>query len=625
MDRTPSTILVPVEDPRQAAAPLALAHALLGQHGGKVIALGIVSLPADSSPTEGMQLARAQRKLLREVGRLGEAPGVQVKTLVRVAPDPWEVIREVVAQEDVDLLLLAWKGGASPRSRVLGGSMYQALHAPPCDTVLVRPGTRQDPPQSIFLPLRGGPSAELAVRLAAAIARESGATLTLMHVDRSDALPAERVQESLQFGDLATHLGRDLRVRRVSVTAPSIAEVIASESQHHDVVMMGAPLAGEGPGQMAAVPEVVAARSGAQVLVVKSRTPVDQAQFRPRPASVSTLVDRWFAEQSFHAREFSDLEELIALKQRQGLTVGLGIPTHNDASTIGTILRVLRWELMERYPLLDELAVLDLGSQDETLDIVREHGIPAFRMAEVLPEFGGRPGRGDALWKSQLVLKSDILAWVEADIKNIHPKFVYGVVGPLLRHEDLVYVKGFYRTPIRVGNLSHQTGGGRLTELLARPLLNLFFPELSGFIYPLSREHAIRRSVLERLPVFSGDGTELALLLDVLHTYGLHALGQSELEERIQRAQPLAFLGQRALAVLHAFMTRLEARGKARVLVDPQATMKLILQSEGQFSLEEQVLEQVERPPMISVPAYLEQRAQIAAAHRQTALAALFG
>jgi hypothetical protein len=207
------------------------------------------------------------------------------------------------------------------------------------------------------------------------------------------------------------------------------------------------------------------------------------------------------------------------------------------------------------------------------------------------------------------VLKGDIIAWIDTDIKNIHPRFVYGIVGPLLREPRLMYCKGFYRRPIKHGDKIVASGGGRVTELTARPLMNLFYPELSGMVQPLSGEYAGRRSALEWLPFFTGYGVETAMLIDLLDQHGLGALSQVDLHERVHRNQELVPLSKMAFAIIQVVIQRLEQRHRLHMLDAVNQSMKLIQQgAEGGFHLELRDIRDHERPPMASIPEYRKLR-----------------
>jgi glucosyl-3-phosphoglycerate synthase len=325
------------------------------------------------------------------------------------------------------------------------------------------------------------------------------------------------------------------------------------------------------------------------------------------PAAISGVVDKWFAENTFHSREFEDLEALVQLKRSQGLTISLCLPALNEERTVGHVIDTVKGALMDRVPLLDEIVLIDSNSSDRTREIARELGVPVYIHQEILPEHGAYRGKGEALWKSLHVLRGDIIAWIDTDITNIDPRFVYGILGPLLREERVQYVKGFYRRPLHVGDQLQAGGGGRVTELVARPMLNLFYPVLSGVVQPLSGEYAGRRAALEKLPFFTGYGVETGLLIDMLNTFGLQAIAQCDLEERIHKNQELAALGKMSFQILQVFVRRLQGR-YGPMLAEINKTMKLVQHDEDRFYLDGQDIEEYERPPMIEVPEYLAAR-----------------
>jgi glucosyl-3-phosphoglycerate synthase len=326
---------------------------------------------------------------------------------------------------------------------------------------------------------------------------------------------------------------------------------------------------------------------------------------------VSTVVDKWFAENTFHSREFRDVGRLVELKRRQGLTISLGLPTLNESATIGRILRTLKSQLMQKVPLLDEIVVIDSASTDNTAEIARSHGVPVVQHADILSELGTFQGKGEALWKSLHVLKGDIVVWCDTDISNIHSQFVYGVVGPLLNDSRISYVKGFYRRPLKFGRALETAGGGRVTELVARPLMNLFYPELSGLLQPLSGEYAGRREVLERLPFFTGYGVETGHLIDLVENFGLNAVAQTDLGVRIHRNQELFDLSKMAFAIMQVALKRLGDRHRMHLLEEINRSMKLIQYKNDRFSLELVEIGDWERPPMAAIPEYLFSRQRL--------------
>ena len=265
---------------------------------------------------------------------------------------------------------------------------------------------------------------------------------------------------------------------------------------------------------------------------------------------------------------------------------------------------------MRRVPLLDEIVLVNSASTDRTREIAESLRIPVYVHQQVLPELGARSGKGEALWKSLYVTTGDILIWIDTDIVNIHPRFVYGLLGPLILHPEIQFVKGFYRRPIKVNNRQQAGGGGRVTELTARPLLNLFFPELSGLIQPLSGEYGGRRSALEQMPFSSGYGVEMGLAIDMFEKFGLGAIAQVDLEERIHHNQPLESLSKMSFAIIQTVIRRIERRYGIRLLEDVNKTMKMIRYGQQRLLLDVEQIAELERPPMVDVPEYRERAVQ---------------
>ena len=338
--------------------------------------------------------------------------------------------------------------------------------------------------------------------------------------------------------------GAALPLRHIYATGDNPVQTIGKTACSYDMVIMGAG-GGDGADIGPLTYDIAAASTPAMVLV-KTRLPIgpaiQEARRRARPHALhseelSLLVDKWFAENTFHANEFSDLARLVEIKRQRNLTISVGLPALNEEETIGGVIEVLKEHLMDRIPLVDELVVIDSNSTDKTREIAQSMGMPVHIHQSTLPE-AGEPldGKGEALWKSLHVLKGDIIAWVDTDVTNMHPQFVYGLIGPLLMEPRLGYVKGYYHRPFRTEGKMDEEGGGRVTELTVRPLLNLFFPLLSGVVQPLAGEYAGRREVLEQLPFFSGYGVETGLLIDLLPI--LHERASSRPGQPIPRHLP---------------------------------------------------------------------------------------
>jgi glucosyl-3-phosphoglycerate synthase len=406
-------------------------------------------------------------------------------------------------------------------------------------------------------------------------------------------------------------------VNLIEVESTRPNQAITAEGQRHGVVVLGAwAEATRSPVMLSSrLAETVRQLPGTVVLAKSARAAapilgdeVPEPAFALPHAEVSATVDKWFAENTFHSREFRDVRRLVELKRRQGLTISLGLPTLNESATIGRILSTLKGELMHEVPLLDEVVVIDSASSDATVEIARRAGVKVVQHAEVLPELGSFQGKGEALWKSLHVLSGDIVVWCDTDISNIHSQFVYGVVGPILTDSRISYVKGFYKRPLNFGRQLETAGGGRVTELVARPLINLFYPELSGLVQPLSGEYAGRREVLERLPFFTGYGVETGHLIDLLETFGLNAIAQTDLGVRIHRNQELFDLSKMAFAIMQVALKRLGDRHRMHLLEEINRSMKLIHYNNDRFSLEVMEIADWERPPMGAIPEYLFSR-----------------
>jgi len=318
---------------------------------------------------------------------------------------------------------------------------------------------------------------------------------------------------------------------------------------------------------------------------------------------MSEQPESWFAERTFRHQDFSDIGRLVEMKRERGLEVSVCLPTLNVADTVGKILEVFRTELVERHPLIDQLAVVDSRSTDGTIEIARDAGAQVIFDDEILTDMPRAAGKGEALWKSLFALTGDIIAWVDSDIENIHPRFAYGLIGPLLADPAIGYVKAFYERPIREGGVT-RPGGGRVTELAVRPVLNLFYPELSGLIQPLSGEYAGTRAVLESIPFLTGYGVETGMLLYIYKAFGLGAFAQVDLEVRVHHNQPLDALSRMSFGILQAFFKRLEADGKLSLNAEPASVYNTIVREGEMYSMKPVNIEVVERPPMKLAPGY---------------------
>lgn len=289
---------------------------------------------------------------------------------------------------------------------------------------------------------------------------------------------------------------------------------------------------------------------------------------------------------TFHHDDFV-AAELAEQKARLGHVVSVCLPARDEAATIGTIVAALHASLVQGPGLVDEVLVVDDHSSDRTARVAEDAGARVVGVDDVLPEHGPGEGKGEALWKSVAAARGDLIAWCDADITDWGPRFVVGLLGPLLARPEVAFVKGFYDRP--VGDSPH--GGGRVTELVARPVIAALFPHLASIVQPLAGEYAGRRVLLERLPFVQGYGVDLGLLIDIAASEGTGVIAQVDLGTRRHRNRPLDELGPQALAVLQTALRRAgTALGDEATLVRPD--------------VEPTTVTVAERPPLVDVTGY---------------------
>ncbi|MEO8889040.1 MAG: glucosyl-3-phosphoglycerate synthase [Jatrophihabitantaceae bacterium] len=260
-------------------------------------------------------------------------------------------------------------------------------------------------------------------------------------------------------------------------------------------------------------------------------------------------ASNWFAERTSVSAQWG-IDALLAAKRERGETVSVVIPARNESGSVGAVVAGIRTALMQEFPLVDELIVMDSLSTDATAEVARANGALVRSVADVRPDLGVRAGKGEALWKSLFVSSGSILVFIDADLTEWGPHFVTGLLGPMLTERDTWLVRGFYDRLLDVAPGTRSTEGGRVTELMARPLLAARWPDLAAVVQPLAGEWAIRRSLFEQLYVPVGYGVELATLIDTWLLHGLDAIAQVDLGERGHRHQSVHDLGAMALEIL---------------------------------------------------------------------------
>jgi glucosyl-3-phosphoglycerate synthase len=298
---------------------------------------------------------------------------------------------------------------------------------------------------------------------------------------------------------------------------------------------------------------------------------------------------RWHRTHTFHHSSFP-AASLAAERD----TVSICLPARNEAAAIARNLEQL--VPLVDAGVVDQLVVVD-DSTDGTGEIAEAMGVEVYEQSSLRAEFGPVAGKGDAMWRALSVLHGDVVCFLDADSEDLGPHFACGLIGPVMRgHAEMA--KAFYRRPFRVEGVRLRDGGGRVSELMARPLLNAFYPELAGFLQPLAGEFAARRGLLESLPFPTGYGVEIGLLIDIWRAVGLEGLAQVDLDVRQNRHRPLCELAPMASAVLAAVSARLVREGRLTLATE---TGFLVPFERGFVP---QAIEYHERPPAATlVPA----------------------
>jgi glucosyl-3-phosphoglycerate synthase len=270
----------------------------------------------------------------------------------------------------------------------------------------------------------------------------------------------------------------------------------------------------------------------------------------------STSAERWGKARSFHHSLFS--AEQIAAERKQSVSVCL--PARECAGTVGCIVGALV-ELRETGS-IDEIVVIDAASADGTATVAERAGAMVWQESELMPSHGPVLGKGDAMWRGLSVLGGELVCFLDADTEGFSPHFAVGLLGPLVFQPEVSFVKAFYRRPMAEGGAAHSEGGGRVNHLMARPALELFYPELAGVRQPLAGEVAARRRLLEELPFATGYGVEIAMLIDAWRAVGLDGIAQVDLDEHRNRHQALSALTPMAATVLTTIAQRLRREGR---------------------------------------------------------------
>lgn len=326
--------------------------------------------------------------------------------------------------------------------------------------------------------------------------------------------------------------------------------------------------------------------------------------------NIFTPVDAadWFRHRSYEYTQFSDLKKMGRRKRELDLSVSLILPCRNVADTVGDIIDGIL-TINEEAPLVGEILAVDADSDDGTAQVAAGHGATVYSENELMSYHGGAHGKGDAMWRALSVARGDLVMYVDADTKDFKPQFVYGILGPILEVPQVRYVKAAYRRPFKKGENAEPDGGGRVTELSTKPLFNLFYPELTGFVQPLAGEFVADARLFRSIPFLTGYAVETGIMIDVLEKVGLGAMAQVNLGTRQNRHQSLRGLSRMSYAVLRAVARRLREDGRLNQARDPRLPDQFFQFSEYQHAvatpdglrLQEYVEELVERPPIKEV------------------------
>jgi glucosyl-3-phosphoglycerate synthase len=592
--------------PAQASKLLRLATPFTAAPNSRGTLLGLIEVPATHSSAHPSAPGEAYRTLLAQTTRIASRATQPLTPQVRIAHMAAQGIREAALETSSNLLLLE---STARDDGLWTNALEDLLYDPPCDVAVLRVAPAAPPVQSILLAVRGGPNAELAVQLAQAVRTSTGASLTLLHLFDPRQSSEERVRDESAFAGLAAQV--DGPVVELKGSSTNVREAIIKEAANHQLVILGATRSlMHRPMVLGAPLQRMLRRVPGTVMIVKKagipapRSPSTRTETR---AAVTEQVDRWLTENTFDSQEFDDIERLVDRKRRQGVTISLALPILTEHPDLAATLPGLKQAFMEAEPLIDEIIVINATGSNRVDQAAVAAGVPAIKASDVLSRYGGFPGAGEALWKSLHVLKGDLLCWVDPQATPIRPRVVSGLLGPLLTDPEIGYVKGFTRRPATAPT-------DPITELAVRPLLNLLFPTLSGLVDPLSRDHAGRRSILESVPIFTGHGLELGLLLAIAQAHGLRALAQVEVGGRAHPGQ--AERHAVAFAQLQVGLKYLGDRHRVQLVEQLNRTLKRIQYEDERYSIEQVELQDQERPPMITVPEYFLARQPAAVPER---------
>ncbi len=290
-------------------------------------------------------------------------------------------------------------------------------------------------------------------------------------------------------------------------------------------------------------------------------------------------IYKWVRKRTFEAADFSLLDILRKYKKKLNKKISVILPSLNEARTVGNVIKTA--QEVKNAGLVDEILLVDSDSNDGTMDIAKSLGIPTFLHSEIKPELGSHSGKGEAMFKSAFITDADILVWVDTDIESITPRFFYGLLGPLLTNPSIKFSKGYFTRPVRIEASGIELGGGRVTEILVRPWINAFHPQLSGYIQPLAGTTAIYRDTFLKMQLPINYGVEMAMLLQAVAIDGLWATCQVNLGEVIHKSKDVAGLSEMAFQIIQT-LAEMESRQETSPRYD---ILRKVYSAHGHFEI----------------------------------------
>lgn len=350
----------------------------------------------------------------------------------------------------------------------------------------------------------------------------------------------------------------------------TIFDLVKSIGSQYSMLFFGAPLA-----QSEIAPLYNQLRQVYDGSITLVRGPVEAIDF-----DQSDAIYRWVRERTFEASDFSLPSFLRTCKRNLGVKIAIILPSLNEEKTVGNVIKTALE--VKAAGVIDDIILIDSNSTDHTVAIARSHDIPVYQHTEIAPEQGSYWGKGEAMYKSAYITNADILAWVDTDIETITPRFFYGLLGPILTHPEIKFSKGYFSRPVRVEAAGLELGGGRVTEILARPWINTFSPELSGYIQPLAGTVAIYRDFLLKMRIPANYGVEMAMLIQAVEQAGLWSTCQVNLGEVIHKSKGVLGLSEMAFQIIQV-MAELKNFHREKALPN---VLRRVYSAHGDFKID---------------------------------------